>query len=109
MDLNTYVLKIDGLTRETTTVGGITVLGAFPIDLQGTDMAVLGPGIAYMSSNSRGLYRWDVNPLGDASGDGFSPGTFDEVQIVVPEPASVAALSLGLAALALRARSRRRR
>jgi len=109
MFFNTDVLKIDGITRDTTTVGGITVLATVPFDLPGTDIAILGEGTGFMSSETHGLYRWDMNPVGDATGAGLSAGTFNEVKLVVPEPATAASCALGLLALALRARSSRRR
>jgi hypothetical protein len=105
--MNTHVLKVDPITGNAIVVGSITIPAPYFIDLPGTDIAIRADGTGFMSANARGVFEWDGAPLHN-DGIGFVDGAFNEVQIVLPEPASALLCALGLAWMSVRARRLRR-
>jgi hypothetical protein len=108
--LNTYVLKIDAVTGETTIAGDVQSQSAISVELQTTDIAIDHSGRGFITDEGRGVFPWDVTPQIDAPGGAFAIGSghFNEVQIVVPEPASALLCVLGVGWMASRARRARR-
>jgi hypothetical protein len=104
--LNTYVLRIDAVTGLTTIVGDVRSGGAIVLELLNTDIAIGHLGRGFITDEGRGIFPWDVTPWIDAPGGSFAVGTghFNEVQIIVPEPASALLCALGVAWMGVRAR-----
>jgi hypothetical protein len=121
---STYVLKIDAVTGETTTVGSnILLYGAtWSGELGGTDLVIRDDGTGFMTGSDigfpggpqggvHGVFVWDGVAHTNPDWSAFSTGRFSEIQIAplpVPEPAVPVLVGFGLVVIGMRAARRRR-